>query len=130
MLRAREAFAAALRLRSEKAGPLGFSGWSLERERFNAYCGLALRDLEEILVVYPQSPDAPEAMFTVGQIEDYPNYNRFDRALEAYRLTIERYPGTSWARQAGERIRVIESMTDAGEGGPHGVAAPRFEPAR
>ena len=130
MNRAREAFAAGRKLRSEYGGPLGFTGWSFERERFIAYCELALRDLNEILVAHPRSQEAPEAMFTVGQIKDYPNYNEFDEALEAYRRTVERYPGTPWARQAGERIVVIEGIIDAGKGSPHEGTAPGPEPAR
>ncbi len=69
-------------------------------------------------------------MFTVGQINDYPNLNQFDTALEAYRLAVERYPGTPWAQRAGERIRVIEGIVDAGKGSPHLEGPPRPEPAR
>ena len=121
--RARLTFAAARNIRAERGGPLGVIAWPPEHERFVAYCELALRDFDEILVANPRSPEAPEAMFTVGQIHDYPNLNQFDTALEAYRLTVERYPGTPWARQAGERIRVIEGIIDAGKGSPHDAPA-------
>jgi hypothetical protein len=124
MNRARVAFAAAARIRAEKGGPIGFVGWSPDRERFVAFCELALRDLDEILLAYPQSPEAPEAMFTVGQIEDYPNFNRFDDALETYHRTVEHYPGTTWALKAGERIRVIGDILDSGKGSPHEGAVP------
>lgn len=130
MLRARETYAAARKIRAKKGGPLGFAGWSPARERFMAYCELALRDLDEILVNHPRSPEAPEALFTVGQIEDFPNRNQFDAALEAYRLTVERYPGTPWARQATERIRVIEDIFDRGNDGPLEGGASSPEPAR
>jgi hypothetical protein len=128
--RARVAFAAARNIRAERGGPLGVIAWPPEHERFVAYCELALRDFDEILVVHPWSPEAPEAMFTTGQIHDYPNLNEFDTALEAYRLTVERYPGTPWARQAGERIRVIEGIIDAGKGSPHEREPSRPDPAR
>lgn len=127
--RARTAYAAALIIRSEKGGPMGFTGWSPQRERFNAYCELALRDLDEIVAAHPRSPEAPEAMFTVGQISDYPNLNEFDWALDAYRLTIQSYPGTPWAQEAGERIRVIEGMFEAGKDSPHMERATKPEPA-
>jgi hypothetical protein len=117
MNRARAAFATGAKIRTEKAGPMGFVGWSPDRERFVAYCELALRDFDEILLAYPQSPEAAEAMFTTGQIEDYPNFNQFEDALATYRRTIERFPGTTWARQAGERVLVIEEILDGGKGG-------------
>ena len=81
-------------------------------------------------MAHPQSPEAPEAMFTAGQIDDYPYLNQFDTALEAYRLTVARYPGTPWALQAGERIRVIEGIIDAGKGSPHTGEPTRPAPAR
>jgi outer membrane protein assembly factor BamD (BamD/ComL family) len=79
-------------------------------ERFIAFCELGLRDLDEILLAYPESPEAPEAMYTVGQIEDYPNLNHFEDALETYRKTVSAYPGTDWARLAAERVKVIEEI--------------------
>ena len=130
MHRARETFDAALKLRAERGEEFAFTGWSPDRERFIAYCDLALRDLDEILLAHPRSPEAPEAAFAVGYINDYPNLNEFDEALEAYRLTVERYPGTSWALQAGERIRVIEGIIDAGKGSPHDGGVSKPEPAR
>lgn len=128
MRRAREAFAAALKIRTEHGGPLGTIGWPPEHERFISYCELALRDFDEILVAFSQSPEAPEALYTAGQISDYPYLNQFDMALEAYRLTVKRYPGTPWAQKAGERIRFIEGIIDAGKGNPHMERATKPEP--
>lgn len=115
MHRAREAFAAARDIRSRVKGPAGFTGWPPDRELFVAYCELALRDLGEVLDSHGDAPESAEAIFTVGRIRDYPYYNQFEEALEAYRLTIERHPGSPWARRAAERMRLVEGMI-GGEG--------------
>jgi hypothetical protein len=108
MNRVCEAFAAGRKLRSEYGGPLGFTGWSFERERFMAGCESALSDLDEILVARPRSQEAPEAMYTVVQIKGYPNHNEFDEALEVYRWTFERYPGT---RGSGRPVSASKRST-------------------
>jgi hypothetical protein len=123
MRRARASFAAAQKMRAESGGPFGRNPWPPERERFVAHCELAIRDFGELLGADPGSPDAAEAIFTIGQINDYPYLNVFDDALVAYRLTVERHPGTPWAAKAAERIAVIQGFMGAG-GGPHGAPAP------
>ena len=127
--RAREAFATARKLHAAQGGPFA-AVWPPARERFLAYCGLAIRDLDELLVAHPRAPEAAEAMFTMGRIHDYPYLNLFDEALAAYRLTIERHPGTPWARQAAERIAVIEGIVDAGKDSRHEAPAPQPGPTR
>lgn len=124
MRRGREAFAAAMGIRSAGAGTMGFSGWSPQRERFLAYCELALRDFDELLAIAPGSPEAPEAIFRVGQINDYPNLNQFEEALAAYRLAVERYPSSAWAAASRERVALIEDIFGRGEGSPHAVPSP------
>jgi hypothetical protein len=117
MRRARAALLAARKTQTATGRAFGFSP-VVEREQFLAYCGLAIRDLEELLEAHPQAADAPEAMFTLGAINDFPNLNLFDEALVAYRLTVERYPGTPWAVRARERMALIEQLTGGktGEG--------------
>lgn len=130
MRRARDSFSDAGKLLTGIGGSFVITSRPTELTLFLAYCELSLRDLREVLVVYPNSPEAPEAMYTVGRINDYPNLNQFGEALEAYHLTIERYPGTPWATQAGERIRVIEEFGGKVVGSPHGESAPPPVPAR
>jgi hypothetical protein len=125
--RAREACSGAVKIHAAQRSPFGTSG-VVEHERLLAYFGLALRDLDELLEAYPRSPEAPEAMFTVGRIHDYPYLNRFDEALKFYRSTTERYPGSPWAAKASERIALIERMSGLGGGNRHGFPEP--EPAK
>lgn len=115
MVRARAAFSAARQSRAEQRGPFGVVPLTTH-ERFLSYCELALRDIDEVLTAVPGSPEAPEAIYTKGQINDYPNLNLFDEALQAYRLTAERYPDTPWARRARERIVLIEEITNSRTG--------------
>ncbi|HWR97007.1 MAG TPA: hypothetical protein VN317_01150, partial [Candidatus Methanoperedens sp.] len=127
MRRAREAFAAARTLRAARGNVSGFS-LPPDSERFGAFLDLAVRDLEELLLAHPGAPEAAEATYTLGAILDYPYFNEFDAALETYRLVIVRHPGTAWALKAGERVRVLEGIIDAGKGGPHGAPAPSAPP--
>jgi hypothetical protein len=115
--RARAALAGARKLRAEMGGPFG-GAWPPAEERLLAYCELATRDLDELLATHPHAPEAAEALFTLGQVNDFPLLNRFDDALAAYRQTVERYPDTPWGRQARERIAVIEgNLAPATRGG-------------
>ena len=125
MRRAREAFATALEIRSARGGPYGFS-WVVGHEEFLAYTDLALGDLREVIEAHPAAPEAAEALFTVGRINDYPYLNLFDEAIAAYRLTIERHPGSGWAQKARERIALIEGITLGVSGRP---PAPATTPA-
>ncbi|HEY6001042.1 MAG TPA: hypothetical protein VI078_17295, partial [bacterium] len=121
MQRARAAIAAAQRQRGAQPVVFFVPGWESGYPRFLACYELAARDLDEILESHAASPEAAEALFTEGLIRDYPHLERFDEALAAYRATIERYPGTEWARRAQERILALEGIMPAA--GPHGGAA-------
>jgi hypothetical protein len=81
----------------------------------------ALRDFEDLATDFPQSADAPEALFHLGVIYDYPNLSVFELALNYYQRTLERYPGTESARKAGIAIGNIRAMMRDVEGGRHGV---------
>ena len=77
----------------------------------------ALRDFEDVTTNFPQSAEAPEALFHLGVIYDYPNLSSFGLALNYYNRTIEQYPGTESARKARIAIDKIEAyMRDVGEG--------------
>jgi hypothetical protein len=81
----------------------------------------ALRDFEDIVANFPQSAEAPEALFHLGIIYDYPNLSNFGLALNYYRRTIEKYPGTESARKARIAIDNLERIMHAVETGRHGV---------
>ena len=81
----------------------------------------ALRDFEDVAANFPRSDEAPEALFHLGVIYDYPNLMSFGIALKYYRDTIERYPGTESARKAHVAIENLEDyMHEVGKG-RHGV---------
>ncbi len=117
--RAREAIAAAQRIRAEQGTPVNLPSWAPDHDRFLAFYDLAIRDLDELLATSPDAPEAAEALFTMGMAHDYPHLDLFDVALEAYHATIQRYPGTVWAQRAVERIQVIGGFMEI-EAGPHG----------
>lgn len=120
MRRVRDAIVAAQKIRNVHGNPIRLPGWAPDYERFIALYDLAARDLSELLAASPAAPEAAEATYTMGLIHDYPHLDLFDEALAAYRLTLERFPGTPWALRAGERIVLIEGFIRGGQGDPHG----------
>jgi hypothetical protein len=104
---------AADRLRLEKS-PMpvmgGVFGSPLDSEKWAGHLQRAEADFREILDRYPGSPDAPDARFMLGRIDDHLYRNRFDDALEEYRRTVKEYPGTPAAEKARQRIETIEAI--------------------
>ena len=123
MHRVRGAIAAAQKIRSAHGNPIHLPGWAPGYDRYIAYYDLARRDLAELLAAYPAAPEAAEATYTVGLIHDYPHLDLFEEALAGYRLTVERFPGTTWSLLAGERIALIEGFIRAGQQKLHGEDA-------
>lgn len=79
-------------------------------EKWERHLQRAEDDFWEILGRFPASPEAPEAQFMLGLINDHPHRNQFDVAIVEYKRTVERYPGTSAAEKAGKRLGIIESI--------------------
>lgn len=120
--RALESIGRAQSLRRERMKAFHVFGFEDELH-FVSYYDLAARDCREILHRHPQASQAPEAQFTLGLINDYPHLTRFEEADAAYRITMERYPGTEAARKAETRLRRLKELL----GGPMplpGAAAP------
>jgi hypothetical protein len=82
-------------------------------EVFGGYFLRAISDFGTIVRAYPDSPEAPEAMYHLGVIYDYPDISDFDTAVEWYRKVTERYPGTESARKASAGIARIEAIREA-----------------
>lgn len=80
----------------------------------------ALRDFEAVVSEFPASAEAPEALFHLGAIYDYPNIASFGPALRYYKRTVEEYPNTESARKAEQAIRKIEDNVKQVVGGAHG----------
>lgn len=100
-------------LRREKS-PLPVMGgvfrWPPDQEIWSGHLRQAEADFRAVLDRFPASPEAAEAQFMLGRINDHPNRNRFDDAVMEYRRTVERYPGTPAAENARRRIELIESI--------------------
>lgn len=79
-------------------------------ERYGGYFLRAMSDFEEVVTKHADSPEAPEAMFHLGIVYDYPNISDIELALGYYRRTVERYPGTEWARRAQEAVDDIQEL--------------------
>ena len=106
-------FDAADRLRREKSvQPVmgGVFGSTPDHENWLRHLEQAEGDFREILSRFPASPEAPEAQFMLGRINDHPQRNVFDDAVTEYRRTVVRYPGTPAAEKARQRIELIESI--------------------
>ncbi len=111
--RAMAEFEAADRLRLEKSNvPVmgGVSGWPQAHEEWLRHLGQAEADFRAVVDRFPASPEAPEAQFMLGRINDHPQRNLFDDAVAEYRVTAARYPATPAAEKARQRIAVIESI--------------------
>lgn len=80
----------------------------------------ALRDFEMVVNDFPVSAEAPEALFHLGAVYDYPNISSFGPALMYYRRTLSEYPGTDSAGKAEQAIQIIENNVKQVVGGEHG----------
>lgn len=98
---------AARKMRSSGSGGTALSWVAGSEEYGDLYAG-AEADFQAIITRYPDSAEAPEASYLLGVINDYPHLERFEDALENYRLTVEKYPGTEAAAKAAERRKAIE----------------------
>jgi hypothetical protein len=99
-----------------KGGTTSSDAWEFSRQLLGA-----LRDFEDIAANFPQSAEAPEALFHLGVIYDHPNLSSFGIALGYYRRTVEQYPGTESARKAQVAAEKIESLMRDVESGRHGA---------
>ena len=88
----------------------GVFGWPPDHEKWLGHLRQAEADFRAVLDRFPASPEAPEAQYMLGRIDDHPQRNRFDDAVAEYRLTVERYPGSPAAEKARGRIDLIESI--------------------
>ena len=99
------------------------TGWNVRgsaRADYLTYVLNAIRDFETVVDRFPESPAAPDALFHLGVVHDYPNLSSFGLAMQYYRRTIDRYPGTEPADKALISIKnieqVIEQMMQKGHG--------------
>jgi hypothetical protein len=80
--------------------------------------------LDHLNTYYELSPDsdwAPEALYATGLIQDYGCLQRFESAVESYRVLAEKYPDTDLGKAAAQRYKSIKARMD-GKG--HGPAHP------
>jgi hypothetical protein len=80
----------------------------------------ALRDFEAVTTGYPASPEAPESLFHMGVVYDYPNLSSFGIAMRYYGQTIEKYPGTDSAAKAKVALGKLEARFLEVQEGRHG----------
>jgi len=101
----------ALRLEKSPMPAMGGAfGWPPDMDAWLRHLRQAESDFRTILEKFPERPEAAEALFMLGRLNDHPYRNRFDDALAEYRLTIEKYPGTAAAEKARVRIEIIETI--------------------
>jgi TolA-binding protein len=81
-------------------------------------CSTARRSFQEVLNQYPNSPDAPEAMYLIA--ESFISCGEGGSPAKAdsvYRLVVEKYPGTDFAATSlykrAEALRVANNMKEA-----------------
>jgi TolA-binding protein len=68
----------------------------------------AISDYQAILTRYPKSPLVDDALFSIGKMHE--KAKESELALNSYRELIARYPASSFAAQAKERIRWITTF--------------------
>jgi hypothetical protein len=119
LARVKAAIVAGQKIRAEQGTLISLPGSAPGYEQYLAYYDLAYRDLEEIVARYPKAPEAPEARYLLGLIHDYPHLDLFEDALIQYRIAVESYPGTPWAKKAADRIEMIEGIMDGATDSPH-----------
>jgi TolA-binding protein len=85
---------------------------------FQGSCSTARRSFQEVLNQYPNSPDAPEAMFLIA--ESYVSCGEGGSTAKAdsvYRLVVTTYPGTDFAATSlykrAEAFRAANNMKEA-----------------
>lgn len=119
LARVKVAIAAGQKIRAEQGTLISLPAFAPGHEQYLAYYDLAYRDLEEIAVHHPKAAEAPEARYLLGLIHDYSHLDLFEDALVQYRLAVESYPGTPWARKAAGRIETIEGILRGTTESPH-----------
>jgi TolA-binding protein len=63
----------------------------------------ALTDYLKVITIYPRVDDLTgQALYRVGECSD--QLGQRDQAAEYWREVVKSYPGTEWARRAGERL--------------------------
>ena len=87
---------------------------------FSTYLLYALADFEVVIGKYPDSAEAPEALFHLGVVYDYPYISSFGIALGYYRRTLNDYPDSEAAARAATAIKRIEDSVRQVMGGEHG----------
>lgn len=120
LARAQEAVAVGQTIRAQQGDSLSLPGSAPGYPKFLACYDLAYRDLEEVLASFAGAPEAPQANYLMGQIHDFRHLDNFEEALLRYHQTVERYPGTEWAKKADARIQLLESMMGGPGDSPHG----------
>jgi outer membrane protein assembly factor BamD (BamD/ComL family) len=69
----------------------------------------AIVEYQKVLDLYPDTASADDACFFLADIYDRIHSVRdLERAVEIYRMLIERYPESIWADRAKERKRYLE----------------------
>ncbi|MHB8834476.1 MAG: tetratricopeptide repeat protein [Candidatus Methylomirabilia bacterium] len=120
LARVKVAIAEGQKIRAEQGTLISLPVAATGHERYLACYDLAYRDLQEIAVHHPKAAEAPEARYLLGLIHDYPHLDLFEDALVQYRLAVESYPGSPWARKAADRIELIEDIMGGAPESPHG----------
>ena len=88
----------------------GIFSWPPDLEKWLEHLQEAEADFRKVLNRYPTSPEAAEAQFLLGMINDHLYRNRFDVAVFEYKQTISRFPETAAAEKAIQRIAIIEAI--------------------
>ena len=109
---------------STAAFEIGNAWYDPNNQRRNL--GNAVEALRNVLINYPDSPDAPRALLLAGQC--YEELVQWDEAIEMYRYIIAEYPNSKQAevaqlvlghahRSAGNYVKAIEAYDVIREGG-------------
>jgi hypothetical protein len=81
----------------------------------------ALDHLNTSYELSPESDWAPEVLYATGLIQDFGCLQRFESAVESYRLLAEKFPDTNLGKAAAQRFENLNSRL---QGKGHGTAHP------
>ena len=84
----------------------------------NGSCSTARRTFQDVITNFPDSPDAPEAQYLIGEsFVSCGEGGNPARADSVYKLVVEKYPQSDWAATSlyrrGEALRTANKMAEA-----------------
>lgn len=70
----------------------------------------ALRQFRQVVDTYPESEDAPKALYALGWIYEKKK-SANEKALEIYQTLLKDYPDSQYAKQVQKKIKAVEQPT-------------------